>query len=70
MLEVPWTGDWTEEHRRFYQRVEELIVQAAADEARTFSTQLATRAMELMAAKVLALMAAPPPSGQIIFLSH
>jgi methionyl-tRNA synthetase len=91
--EVPYTGDWTEDHRRFYQRVEELTAQAAvAYEARTFSPQLAARtlselvrtarrfgkaeegwrrvsgrseerrtglALELLAAKQLAVLAAP-----------
>lgn len=42
--DIPWTGDWTEEHRRFYQRLEDLIREAGeAYEARTFSTQRVTR---------------------------
>lgn len=45
--EVPWTGDWTEEHRRFYQRLEDLIADAAEGyEARTFSLQRVTRALD------------------------
>ncbi len=44
--EVPWTGDWTEEHRRFYQRLEDLIADAAEGyEARTFSLQRVTGAL-------------------------
>jgi mannose-6-phosphate isomerase-like protein (cupin superfamily) len=42
--DIPWTGDWTEEHRRFYQRLEDLIREAGeAYEARTFSPQRVTR---------------------------
>lgn len=42
--DIPWTGDWTEEHRRFYQRLEDLIREAGeAYEARTFSTQRVAR---------------------------
>lgn len=48
--EVPYTGDWTEDHRRFYQRLEELTAQAAtAYEARTFSPQLAARTLSELA---------------------
>ena len=44
--EVPWTGDWTEEHRRFYQRLESLIAETAQGyEARTFSLQRVTRTL-------------------------
>ncbi|HEX6901436.1 MAG TPA: class I tRNA ligase family protein [Thermoanaerobaculia bacterium] len=90
---VPSTGDWTEEHRRFFNRLEELSAEAAAAyEARTFSPQRAARvlcelvrearrfgraqeswrrvpargeerrtaaALELLAAKTLATLAAP-----------
>jgi methionyl-tRNA synthetase len=90
---VPATGDWTEEHRRFYHRLETLSAEAAeAYEARTFSPQRASRvlcevvrearrfgkseeswrrvpvraeerrtgaALELLAAKVLAVLASP-----------
>ena len=91
--EVPHAGGWTEDHRRFYRRLEDLTAQAAtAYEARTFSPQLAARtlaelvragrrfgkaeahwrrvegrsgerrtglALELLAAKQLAVLAAP-----------
>jgi methionyl-tRNA synthetase len=90
---VPATGDWTAEHRRFYDRLEALTGEAAqAYEARTFSPQRAARvlcelvrearrfgkseeawrrvpargeerrtaaALELLAAKTLAVLAAP-----------
>jgi methionyl-tRNA synthetase len=90
---VPSTGDWTEEHRRFFNRLEALSAEAAeAYEARTFSPQRAARvlcelvrearrfgraqeswrrvpargeerrtaaALELLAAKTLATLAAP-----------
>lgn len=90
---VPATGDWTAEHRRFYDRLQALAAAAAqAYEARTFSPQRAARvlcelvrearrfgkaeeawrrvpargeeqrtaaALELLAAKTLALLAAP-----------
>lgn len=43
---VPSTGDWTVEHRRFFQRLEELTAEAAqAYEARTFSLQRAARVL-------------------------
>jgi methionyl-tRNA synthetase len=43
--EVPSTGDWLEDHRRFYTRVEELLAEAAYGyEPRTFSPQQAVRA--------------------------
>lgn len=91
--EVPATGDWTADHRRFYHRLQGLLDEAReAFEAESFSPQRATRAMselvrearrfgagerhwrgvatrreelrtglalELLAAKVLGLMAAP-----------
>ncbi len=42
---VPSTGDWLEDHRRFYGRIEALLADAAvAFEPRTFSPQQATRA--------------------------
>lgn len=42
---VPSTGDWLEDHRRFYARIEELLAEAAnAYEPRTFSPQQAVRA--------------------------
>jgi methionyl-tRNA synthetase len=42
---VPSTGDWLEDHRRFYGRIEELLAEAAsAYEPRTFSPQQAVRA--------------------------
>jgi len=90
---VPATGDWTAEHRRFFERLEALSAAAAtAYEARTFSLQRAARvlcelvrearrfgkaeaawsrvpergeerrtaaALELLAAKTLATLAAP-----------
>src|SRR5215203_2250514 len=90
---VPSTGDWTEEHRRFFNRLEALSAEAAESyEARTFSPQRAARvlcelvrearrfgkaeeawsrvpergeerrtaaALELLAAKTLAVLAAP-----------
>ena len=90
---VPATGDWTEQHRRFFGRLESLIAAAAeAYEAPTFSPQRAARllgdlvrearlfakaeeawrrvparseerrtalALELLAAKTLAILAAP-----------
>ncbi len=90
---IPATGDWTEDHRRFYARLQELVAAAAAGyEPRSFSPQQATRAcaelvrvarrfgkaeahwqkvaarseerrtglaLELLAVKALALMAAP-----------
>jgi len=47
---VPSTGDWLEDHRRFYARVEALLAEAAAAyEPRTFSPQQAVRtAIELV----------------------
>jgi len=91
--EIPATGDWTEDHRRFYARLQELLAEAAAGyEPRSFSPQQAMRAcgelvraarrfgnaeahwrkvpargeerrtglaLELLAAKALALAAAP-----------
>ncbi|MEA2694470.1 MAG: methionyl-tRNA synthetase [Acidobacteriota bacterium] len=43
--DVPSTGDWLEDHRRFYGRVEELLAEAASGyEPRTFSPQQAVRA--------------------------
>jgi methionyl-tRNA synthetase len=43
--QVPSTGDWLEDHRRFYGRVEALLADAAAAfEPRSFSPQQATRA--------------------------
>jgi methionyl-tRNA synthetase len=43
---VPSTGDWTEEHRRFFGRLESLTADAArAYEARTFSPQRAVSAL-------------------------
>ncbi|HEY0512835.1 MAG TPA: class I tRNA ligase family protein [Thermoanaerobaculia bacterium] len=90
---VPSTGDWTEQHRRFFGRLETLAAEAAAAyEARTFSPQRAARvlgdlvrearrfakseeswrrvpargeerrtaaALEMLAAKLLAILAAP-----------
>jgi methionyl-tRNA synthetase len=44
--EVPSTGDWTEEHRRFYQRLEELVAEIdEAYQARTFSSQRVVTAL-------------------------
>jgi methionyl-tRNA synthetase len=44
--QVPATGDWTPEHRRFFNRLEALTAEAAtAYEARTFSPQRATRVL-------------------------
>lgn len=92
--EIPATGDWTGEHRRFFRRLESLLAEAEeAYEAASFSPQRATRvlgeivreaarfglgeqhwdrsadvrgeerrtsyALEALAAKVLALVAAP-----------
>jgi mannose-6-phosphate isomerase-like protein (cupin superfamily) len=91
--EIPATGDWMEDHRRFYARLQELLAEAAAGyEPRSFSPQQAMRAcgelvrtarrfgkaeahwrkvparseerrtglaLELLAAKALALAAAP-----------
>jgi methionyl-tRNA synthetase len=46
---VPSTGDWTEDHRRFYHRLRELSAEAAAAyEAAGFSPQRATRAMDTL----------------------
>ena len=43
---VPSTGDWTAEHRRFFNRLEALTAEAAeAYEARTFSPQRAARVL-------------------------
>lgn len=43
---VPSTGDWTEDHRRFYHRLRDLSAEAAAAyEAAGFSPQAATRAL-------------------------
>jgi len=44
--QVPATGDWTEDHRRFFQRLEGLLQEAAAGYAVPgFSPQRATRAL-------------------------
>jgi methionyl-tRNA synthetase len=44
--QAPGTGDWTDEHRRFYQRLVEISAEAAAAyEPRTFSPQRAARAL-------------------------
>ncbi len=90
---VPWTGDWTDDHRRFYARIEQLSAEVVEGyEPRTFSLQQAARglselvraarrfaaaesgwlrvegraeerrtglALELLAAKQLAVLAAP-----------
>ncbi|HEY8019504.1 MAG TPA: hypothetical protein VIH93_00290, partial [Thermoanaerobaculia bacterium] len=95
--EIPATGDWMEDHRRFYARLQELLAEAAAGyEPRSFSPQQAMRAcgelvraarrfgkaeahwrkvparseerrtglaLELLAAKALALAAAPVMPG-------
>lgn len=46
---VPSTGDWTEDHRRFYHRLRDLAADAAAAyEAAGFSPQRATRAMDTL----------------------
>lgn len=43
---VPWTGDWTEDHRRFYARIEQLSAEIAeAFEPKTFSLQRAARGL-------------------------
>lgn len=43
---VPSTGDWTDEHKRFFSRLEALAAEAATGyEARTFSMQKATRVL-------------------------
>ncbi|HXU45550.1 MAG TPA: class I tRNA ligase family protein [Thermoanaerobaculia bacterium] len=44
--EVPATGDWTDDHRRFYARIEQLTAEAIeAYEPRTFSPQRAARVL-------------------------
>ena len=43
---VPWTGDWTDDHRRFYARIERLSAEIAeAYEPKTFSLQRAARGL-------------------------
>ena len=43
---VPWTGDWTEDHRRFYRRIEQLSAEVAEGyEPKTFSLQRAARGL-------------------------
>ncbi len=43
---VPWTGDWTDDHRRFYRRIEQLSAEIAEGyEPGTFSLQRATRGL-------------------------
>ncbi len=43
---VPWTGDWTDDHRRFYARIERLSAEIAEGyEPKTFSLQRAARGL-------------------------
>src|SRR5262249_61589178 len=43
--EIPATGDWTEDHRRFYARLPDFVAAAAAGyEPRSFSPQQTVRA--------------------------